>query len=105
MMLAEKPKFKYQEVHGENEIMCPYCREWINKDFVLDRRCPNCHKIIQRKCVICGQFFFVREIGNSRQVCYDKKCIQKFRYHCGKGDRYWRTEAQKKNDKYRGNKK
>ena len=88
-MLSERPKFKYQEVHGENEIRCPYCLEWTDKDFIVDGRCPNCHKRIQRNCVICHKDFFLRESGLSRQVCYDEKCLKIFRYHCGKGDRFW----------------
>jgi len=82
-----------EESH-ENEIYCPYCKDFVNDKKILDRRCPICHKILQKKCVICGQIFFKKEIGSLRQVCYDEECVQKFRFECGRGNRYWRTPEQ-----------
>lgn len=90
--------FPRPESH-ENEMLCPYCRNWIPEDLDGDKRCPNCHKVLRAKCVICGKFFIKREIG-TRQVCFNEKCLEVYRYHCGIGDRFWRTEKQKKMDKY-----
>ena len=79
-----------EEKH-ESEVFCPYHRGWIKDDFIGDY-CPVCHKRIRSVCVICGKEFLKEEIGSLRQCCYNQECLRTFRYHCGKGDRYWRKQ-------------
>ena len=82
------------EKEHEGQVQCLYCREWIEKEFVINRRCPSCYRRIERVCVICGKSFFSKDIG-TRIVCYNPECLKVFRYHCGKGDRFWSKKERK----------
>lgn len=94
------------EKSHETEIECPYCKKIIGKELIFDGRCPICRRQLKKKCVICGKDFFKREIGNPRQCCYSEDCLKKFRYFCGIGNRFWRTEEEKKQaEKRRENQK
>ncbi|MHC3130331.1 MAG: hypothetical protein IBV52_09685 [Candidatus Bathyarchaeota archaeon] len=90
----------------ETEDRKPHCRKCGSERDPINKMCPDCGKTLCRICVICEKLFRLEyEDTLFRQVCYKKECVKKFRYHCGTGDRYWRTEKQKKDQIYKKNRR
>jgi len=81
----------FNENH-DGEIRCPYCLKYVlGAD--SENRCPKCHRILKKKCVICGDEF-IKDDRDMRQCCFKSECYKVFREACGSSARFWRTENQ-----------
>lgn len=76
----------------ERFFQCPECKNYVE----LRTRKFGRH-ILLRACCLCKRQFVLNENDSiGRDCCHSRFCVEKYRYYCGIGNRFWRKKQDAK---------